>query len=216
MGVSRGVARCDRTIGLAHQAANVKKITAGAGVIRQIVDQAEVADDRIASRCAKEPDMIPIAPDGEIADRVALAVKDGDKAICSATDRQPAASSVTVHRKIIGLAVSRIQGEAVLGVARPSASIAIDIKVQVLRQFIADAAHGGTARTVLNRGGAGFVAPACQVVAHVVKHEQAVDLDQAVAIAVSWEALSLRCPRQGAKQDKGPEFKESAPTGIRA
>ena len=128
---------------------NGNGIAAGTGVIRQAVDQTEVADGRNAfpnaSRYAKEPDISLIATDGEVADRVAIAVKDGGKGVCCVTDRQPAAGAIARHRKIIGLAVSQIQGEAVLGVARPGASIAIDIKVQVLRQLIADAARDGTA-----------------------------------------------------------------------
>ena len=135
-----------------------------------------------------------IATDGEVADGVAVAVKDSDKGVYCVADRQPAALAA-LHRKIIVLAVRQIQAVPLVAAARPDAAIVIGIKVQIPHQLIAHAVRVGTAQAVPHRFGAGLVARARQVVAHVVQHEQAVDLDQAIAIAVSHGRLRLRDPR---------------------
>ena len=112
-----------------------------AGVIRQIVDQTEVADGRrVFSYLAKEPETNLITADGEVADGVAVALKNGNKGVAGITDavlkerrqgvagiadRQPAAGALLIHRKIIGMVVIPIQSVSFAAAARPSAAIAI-------------------------------------------------------------------------------------------
>ena len=183
-GNARGVARRDKTaFPKAHQAADVSGYIAVAGVLGQVVDQAEAADVRVAINRAEEADIGLIAADGEVADVVAVAVEVGDKGVISVAYRQPA-TGATCHRKIIGPAVTRIQEVPLTGI-KPSAAIAIAIKVQILHELIAPAAPPeGTARAVPSCVGAGLVARARQVVAHVVQIHQVIDLDQAIAIVV--------------------------------
>ena len=115
---------------------------------------------------------------------MAVAVKDGDKGVIGITDRQPAAG-VACHQKILGIGVFHIQGEALLGVPRPGASIAIDIKVEIPRQLIASATGNRTAVGSARRTGTFFIAGSGQVVAYVVEHRQAVDFDQAISIMIN-------------------------------
>ena len=178
-----GVAGDDRTAGLLAREAADGGI-AGKGV-RQIGDQAEIADDRRAAEAAEEPDEALIAADAEMADGVAVAVEDGGEGIVPAADRLPAAGAVFIDDEVGGAAVARIQQVALIAVAGPTAAVAVGVEVEIPGQLIADAARaGGTAHTIANRVGAGLVAGARQVVAHVVQHGQVVDFDQAVLIAV--------------------------------
>ena len=143
-GRAGGVARRYHTALLPpHQTANVTGTIAGTAVIRQVVDQAEVADGSTGFRTAKEPDVSLIAADGEVADGAAVAVEGGGKGIRFIADGLPATSARLIDRKVIGLAVTLIEAEPLVAAARPGAAIVIDVKVQVPCQFITNATPRG-------------------------------------------------------------------------